>query len=89
MVTAKNAVEARARLQEMHFDVLVADLGLPDGDGADLVSEAKRKHGLKAIAVTGRAAEVDRAAGIAAGFDLFLTKPIDLHELRQALDCGN
>jgi DNA-binding response OmpR family regulator len=88
IVTAKNAAEARARLQEMHFDFLLADRGLPDGDGADLVGEAKRKHGLKAIAMTGRASENEEAAGMAAGFDLYLTKPIDLHALREALGCG-
>jgi CheY-like chemotaxis protein len=88
MVTAKNAAEARARLDEMHFDFLLADRGLPDGDGADLVREAKRKHGLKAIAMTGQASQNDEASGMAAGFDLYLTKPIDLHALREALGCG-
>src|SRR5205085_5290842 len=54
MVTAKNVQEARQRLEEMPFDVLVADLNLPDGDGTELVRYAKERQGLKAIAVTGR-----------------------------------
>lgn len=87
-VTAKNARDARARLEEMRFDVLISDLNLPDGDGLDLVREAKQKQTLKAIALTGRATPEERRAGMEAGFDYYLTKPIDFHELRQALDCG-
>jgi DNA-binding response OmpR family regulator len=84
-VTAKNARDARSRLKEMRFDILISDLNLPDGDGIDLVREAKQKHPLKAIAVTGRDAPEERRAGLEAGFDFYLTKPIDFHELRQAL----
>ena len=84
-VTAKNIQEARVRLGEMHFDILIADLNLPDGDGLELVREAKKMQNLKAIAVTGRESEEDRATGMAAGFDSYLTKPIDFHELRRLL----
>lgn len=70
MVTAKNTVEARLRLQEMHFDVLISDLNLPDGDGVDLVREAKtRQTQLKAIALTGRSSEEERDRRMKAGFD--------------------
>ncbi len=85
-VTAKDAHEAQARLQEIQIDILISDLNLPDGDGLNLVREAKRKQAdLKAIALTGRDSEEQRDAGLKAGFDFYLTKPIDFHELRQAL----
>jgi DNA-binding response OmpR family regulator len=84
-VTAKDATEARTRLEEMQVDVLISDLSLPDGDGLDLVREAKQKQPLKAIALTGRDSADERNAGLKAGFDFYLTKPIDFHELRQAL----
>lgn len=84
-VTAKDAAEARTRLEEMQVDVLISDLSLPDGDGLDLVREAKQKQPLKAIALTGRDSADARNAGLRAGFDFYLTKPIDFHELRQAL----
>ena len=84
--TVKNARDARLLIQEMRFDFLISDLDLPDGDGLDLVREAKKKQKLKAIAVTGRSAPEERRAGLEAGFDFYLTKPIDFHELRQALD---
>ncbi len=85
-VTAKNIADARKRLEEMHFDILLSDLSLPDGDGIDLVREAKKKHPLKAIALTGRATAEDRTAGLDAGFDCYLTKPIDFGKLRQAIN---
>ncbi|MEP6685564.1 MAG: response regulator [Verrucomicrobiota bacterium] len=85
IVTAKNIQEARSRLASMRFDILISDLNLPDGDGIELVREAKEMQDLKAIAVTGRATEEERARGIEAGFDCYLTKPIDFHELRKAI----
>ena len=84
-VTAKTVADARSRLQGMRFDILLTDLNLPDGDGIDLVREAKQAQQLKAIAVTGRTSEEERAAGMQAGVDLYLTKPIDFRELREAL----
>ena len=85
-VTAKDVQEARTRLEEMHFDVLISDLNLPDGDGIELVKRAKRKNrSIKTIALTGRASDDERREGLEAGCDYYLTKPIDLHELRQAL----
>jgi two-component system, OmpR family, response regulator len=84
-VTAKNLREGRKRLEEMRFEILLCDLNLPDGDGIELVREAKKLQSLKAIALTGRDSEEDRAAGVKAGFDCYLTKPIDFHELRKAI----
>ena len=84
-VTAKNARDARLRLQEMRFDVLISDLNLPDGDGIDLVREAKQTQQLTAIAITGRPSDEEREQGLGAGFDCYLTKPIDFQQLREAL----
>lgn len=84
-VVAKNLADARTRLHEMRFEILICDLNLPDGDGIDLVREAKEMHAVKAIALTGRTSDEDRDAGFTAGFDYYLTKPIDFHELREAL----
>ena len=84
-VTAKNARDARIRLGEMQFEILICDLNLPDGDGIDLVREAKQRQHLKAIAVTARTGAEERERGLRAGFDVYLTKPIDFHELRCAL----
>ena len=84
-VTAKSLREARARLKEMPFDILISDLNLPDGDGLHLVHEAKQAHKLKAIAVTGRASDEERDQGLKAGVDYYLTKPIDYQQLKEGL----
>ena len=84
-VSARTAAAARSLLGEMQFDVLISDLGLPDGDGLDLVREAKAMQRLKAIALTGRTSDQDRKRGLQAGFDCYLTKPVDFQQLRDAL----
>ena len=84
-VTAKSLKEARTRLQEMPFDIVISDLNLPDGDGLDLVREAKQTHKLKTIAVTGRTSDEERNRGPKAGVDCYLTKPIDYQQLKKAL----
>jgi DNA-binding response OmpR family regulator len=84
-VTAKSLKDARARLKEMPFDMVISDLNLPDGDGLDLVREAKQTHKLKAIAVTGRASDEECDQGLKAGVDCYLTKPIDYQQLKKAL----
>jgi DNA-binding response OmpR family regulator len=86
IVTAKSIEEARHRLDEMPFDLVISDLNLPDGDGAEFVREAKRRQQLSAIAVTGRLSEAERQKALAAGFNYYLTKPVDFRELRDALN---
>jgi DNA-binding response OmpR family regulator len=84
-VTAKTLADARSRLGGMRFDILLTDLNLPDGDGTDLVREAKKLQPVKAIALTGRVSDAERDAGLEAGFDYYLTKPINFEKLRAAL----
>lgn len=56
--------------------LVIADLRLPDGDGLDLVREARRRPvPIPALVVTGFASEAVRAAALAAGASAFLAKP--------------
>jgi two-component system, chemotaxis family, CheB/CheR fusion protein len=82
---ADDAQSARKIIGSKEFDVVLADIALPDGSGYDLVAEAKRKHPVKAVAITGFGAEEDIRRGKKAGFDFHLVKPIDFHELRTVL----
>lgn len=68
------------------FDVVLSDIGLPDGSGYDVISQAKRKQTLKGVALTGFGSDEDIRRGKEAGFDFHLTKPVDFHELRSVLD---
>jgi FOG: CheY-like receiver len=61
-------------------------IGLPDGSGYEVVSEAKRRHPVKAVAITGFGTEADVRRSTEAGFDFHLVKPVDLRELQDVLD---
>lgn len=86
ILTAKGVNEALEVLSTTRVNVLLSDLGLLDGDGLDLVGKAKTlQPKIKAIALTARGSEKDLELGKKAGFDHYLTKPFDFHELRTLL----
>jgi len=71
------------------FDLLVSDLGLPDGSGLDLMRELARRNGngkgLPGIALSGYGMEEDVRQSLAAGFRKHLTKPVTLQQLEAAI----
>jgi PAS domain S-box-containing protein len=67
------------------IDLVVSDLGLPDGSGLDLMRELAKRYGLKGIALSGYGMEDDVRKSREAGFAEHLTKPVDLHALRAAV----
>jgi DNA-binding response OmpR family regulator len=86
VITATGVSDALQLLENMRVNVLLSDLGLPDGDGLDLVTKAKRlQPKIKAVALTARESKTDYQRGQEAGFDHYLTKPFDFHELRTLL----
>ena len=86
VAAAENMDNALTLLDNLRFDVLLSDIGLPDGDGLQLLATAKRYHNIpKAIALTAWDTAADRERGLAAGFDHYLTKPLDFAKLRGVL----
>jgi CheY-like chemotaxis protein/anti-sigma regulatory factor (Ser/Thr protein kinase) len=85
VATSDSAQGALKLLESSRFDVLISDIGLPDGNGYDLVREAKQKHPLKAVALSGFGTEEDIRRSLEAGFDYHLTKPVDINGLRSLL----
>jgi CheY-like chemotaxis protein len=83
--TADNARSALDMINSKQFDVVLCDIALPDGNGYDVIVEAKRKGAVKAVAISGFAAGDDIERGKRAGFDFHLAKPVDFHELRSVL----
>jgi hypothetical protein len=83
--TADGARSALDMINSKEFDVVLCDIALPDGNGYDVIAEAKRKRPLKAVALSGFAARGDIERGRKAGFDFYLAKPVDFHELRSVL----
>jgi CheY-like chemotaxis protein len=82
---ADTAQSALNTIDSKEFDVVLCDIALPDGNGYDVVAEAKRKRPVKAVALTGFSTTDDIKRGEQAGFDFHLTKPVDFHELRAVL----
>ncbi len=84
--TADSVAGALRRVGAERFDVIVSDLGLPDGSGHDFLREA-RAAGLTtpAIVVSGFGTERDRAQSREVGFCEHLTKPIDFDHLVAAI----
>ena len=87
LVTLASTYREAARLCEQPYDVLMADLGLPDGDGADL-PRLLRMHWPRArcVAVTGYAMENDVHRIKAAGFNFHLFKPVSIAQISDVLD---
>ncbi|HEY1717872.1 MAG TPA: ATP-binding protein [Verrucomicrobiae bacterium] len=85
VATAASLLEARALAGKQNFDVLISDIGLPDGSGYDLMTELREHHGLKGIALTGYGMEQDVARSQKSGFVAHLTKPVRMESLDNAL----
>lgn len=86
-VTAAGSVGQALKLASQEtFDLLVSDLGLPDGSGHDLMRQLANEHSFAGIALSGYGMEEDVRASLAAGFSLHLTKPIHWPELKKAMD---
>ena len=82
---AENVGAALKLLQSTDFDVVLSDIGLPDGTGHQVISAAKRLQDLKGVALSGFGMSEDVRRSEEAGFDFHLTKPVDFEELRRVL----
>jgi signal transduction histidine kinase len=79
---------ALGAVAEFGPDVVICDIGLPDIDGYEVARRLRRLPigaSLRLVAVTGYGQETDRRRAREAGFDVHLTKPVDLDALRASL----
>ncbi|MBC7367004.1 MAG: response regulator [Undibacterium sp.] len=86
VTTACTMQAALAASPTENCDVLLSDLGLPDGDGWQLMELAKFPQPVYAVAMSGFAAESDFARSKAAGFRRHIVKPFGGEDLREALE---
>jgi PAS domain S-box-containing protein len=82
---AASIAEALEIAGKGRFDVVISDIGLPDGLGYDLMEELKSRYRLRGIALTGYGMEKDVVRSQKAGFVFHLTKPVHAQALDQAL----
>jgi two-component system CheB/CheR fusion protein len=86
ITTAGSVSEALSKVRAADgFDLVISDLGLPDGSGLDLMRELSTRHGLHGIALSGYGMEEDVRQSLEAGFRRHLTKPVSLPLLEAAL----
>jgi len=79
--TAVSVSEAKAMLQHATPDVVLLDLGLPDGDGQDLVLAIRKRHTLPILIISARHQEAEKVKLLDAGADDYVTKPFSVGEL--------
>ncbi len=85
VMTASSLAEARAVARKEKIDLLISDIGLPDGSGYELMNELRQTFGLMGIALTGYGMEEDLLESKKTGFVAHLTKPVRIQSLDEAL----
>jgi two-component system CheB/CheR fusion protein len=85
VVTARTLAEARVALARNQCEVLLSDIGLPDGTGWELLERERSARPLFAIAMSGFGMNADNGRSRAAGYRHHLVKPFKLAELDRLL----
>jgi PAS domain S-box-containing protein len=85
--TADGVASALGAAQSGEFDLLISDLGLPDGSGLDLIRKLRegRPGGIRGIALSGFGMDDDLRRSREAGFVEHLVKPVDFNRLESAI----
>ena len=86
VVPARSKSESMALLPDNRCDVLISDIGLPDGNGWELLQQAPAPKPRYAIAMSGFGQHADRQRSHAAGFRHHLLKPFPPEELDPLLE---
>jgi len=81
LVEATTARDGLAQAAGRNPDVILLDLGLPDGDGIDLTRRIREWSKVPIIVLSARGREEDKVAALDAGADDYLTKPFGVGEL--------
>ena len=77
--------EARKAAEDGVFDLVISDVGLPDGSGNELMAELRARFGLRGIALSGYGDANAMNNSETAGFVIHLTKPVRIEALEGAL----
>jgi signal transduction histidine kinase/ActR/RegA family two-component response regulator len=67
------------------FDLLISDVGLPDGNGMDLLRYLRTERPIRGIAISGFGMDTDISKSLEAGFSEHLVKPVKLEKLEAAI----
>ena len=78
--------DALAATQQQAFDLIVSDVGLPDGTGLDFVKAFREHSDAPAVALTGFGTDEDVRRCLSAGFTSHLTKPVNFAQLETMIE---
>ena len=82
----ESATAAINVFEQGSYDAILSDIGLPDGNGFDLMRQMRsRGFAGHSVAVTAWTSDADRKAAVDAGFDAFMPKPINVAKLRKVI----
>ena len=81
LMEAPTMREGLAQAAGRHPDVILLDLGLPDGDGIEFTRRLREWSATPVIVISARGQEKDKVAALDAGADDYLTKPFGVDEL--------
>ena len=81
VTTAKDAADAKKKLEIVKFDILILDIMMPGEDGLSLTKEIKKNNPIPIILLTAKGETRDRIEGLELGADDYLGKPFEPKEL--------
>ena len=81
VTTAKNALDARRKIEIIKFDIVILDVMMPGESGLSLTQEVKKNNPTPIILLTAKGEVEDRIEGLELGADDYLGKPFEPKEL--------
>ena len=85
VLAAENMSDALRIAEEEQFDILLSDIGLPDGSGLELLRRIRQRRDVPALALSGFGMDEDVERSRDAGFAEHLTKPVSIDRLQAAI----
>ena len=86
VTTCRTIAEAMRQVEGRSYDLLISDIGLPDGTGLELIQQLRAARlTLPAVALSGFGMESDVVQAKEAGFQVHLTKPVDMARLESVI----
>jgi signal transduction histidine kinase len=86
VAAARDMRSAMETVASQEFDLLISDVGLPDGSGLELMTHLRATSGLPGIAISGFGMNGDVEKSLHAGFAEHLVKPVNLEKLEAAIE---
>lgn len=84
-VEAATTMQSALQAAEESFDLMITDIGLPDGDGWELMRQLRERGPVRAVAMSGYGWKEDLEKSRIAGFEAHLLKPLKIKDLETVL----